>query len=441
MAEGRPYNIENGRIEGADLSNLRGPGASPSIGERGVPQTGIARIAGLAILGILLVSFSGCGDNVAETAGFVADGGLRSHRGSFQARLLLTGELQAVEADTIIVPRTPNWQMPIRWMEDDGAAVTQGQRVLELDSTQFSSDLQERRLTAARARNQLLQKRSDIAVDLSDKRFAAEQARIQLEKNRIEAAVPEALRPRREHQEKQLELVRAEVEREKALEELDAAQRASESELEELEIALARARRDVQTADDAIESLTLFAPRDGILIAAENRQEGRKYQVGDNVWVGLAVMQIPELSRMKVDALLSDVDDGKIGTGMLAVCTLDTYPDIQFIGRVTSITPIAKEQGRQSLRRAFHVEIMLDSADPDRMRPGMTVKVEILPPPRHDALIIPRASIDFSADTPQVLLTDRSWIGVELGPCNALECVVEEGLAEGVRVAAHGSQR
>jgi len=415
--------MENARIKGAGLSNLSGPATCPR----------------MTVLCVLLVSLAGCAGNIAETPGLAADTGLQSRRGSFQSRLLLTGELQAVEADHVIVPRTPNWQMPIRWMEEDGAVVTKGQKVLELDSTQFSSDLQEKRLAAARARNQLLQKQSDIAVDLSDKSFAAEQARIQLEKARLAAAIPESLRARREHQEKQLELVRAEVAHEKALEELDAAQRASDSEMEELNIGLERALRDVETAEAAIEALTLYAPRAGILIAAENREEGRKFQVGDNVWVGLAVMQIPDLTRMKVAALLSDVDDGKIGTGMRVECTLDTYPDTRFAGSVSSMTPIAKEQGRQSLRRAFHVVVTLDSADPERMRPGMTVKAEVLPPPRDDALIVPRASIDFSSDTPQVLLTDRSWVGVELGPCNAHECVVEDGLGEGVHVAALGS--
>ena len=72
-------------------------------------------------------------------------------------------------------------------------------------------------------------------------------------------------------------------------------------------------------------------------VVAENRREGRKYQVGDNVWVGLAVMRIPDLNAMKVVAKLSDVDDGRIARGMRANCTLDIDPDRTFAGTVTEI--------------------------------------------------------------------------------------------------------
>ena len=58
--------------------------------------------------------------------------------GTLQRRLLLTGELQAVDSEKIHVPRTPTWRMPIRWMEEDGALVTLGQKVLELDNVQFT---------------------------------------------------------------------------------------------------------------------------------------------------------------------------------------------------------------------------------------------------------------------------------------------------------------
>ena len=42
---------------------------------------------------------------------------------SFQGRLLLTGELEAVHSEKVYIPRTSAWQVPIRWMELDGATV------------------------------------------------------------------------------------------------------------------------------------------------------------------------------------------------------------------------------------------------------------------------------------------------------------------------------
>jgi multidrug resistance efflux pump len=355
-------------------------------------------------------------------------------RGALQTSLLLTGSLEAVESANIIVPRTPSWQMPIRWMEEDGVAVTEGQKVVELDNSAFASDLEQNRLAESKALNDLMRKQADVAVDVADKQFRLEQARIQLEKARIEAEIPENLRSRREHQEKQLALAKAEVEREKALEELEASRRAAKAEIEELRLALEKARHDVRVAEDAIEALTLRAPRDGILVVGENYREGRKFQTGDTVFVGLAVASIPDLATMRVAARLSDVDDGRIAPGMRAVCYLDTYPDESFAGEVLEIAPIAKEQGRESRRRAFRALVRLDETDPARMRPGMSVRVEVLPPPREDVLLVSRAALELDGDTPRALLAGGSSVEVRLGPCNASHCVVEDGLREGQRV-------
>jgi multidrug efflux pump subunit AcrA (membrane-fusion protein) len=359
-------------------------------------------------------------------------------RGIFRSRVLLTGELQAVESSKIIVPRTPTWQMPIRWMEADGASVVEGQKVIELDNTEFSGDLEQNRLAESKALNDLMRKEADVAVDVADKEFRVQQALVHWEKARIDAEVPEPLRTRREHQEKQLALAKAAVELEKAKEELQASRKAAGAELEELRLALEQARYEVRVAEEAIEALTLRAPRDGILVVSDNRREGRKFQTGDTAFVGLALASIPELTSMQVEALLSDVDDGKIAPGMRAVCVLDTYPEERFEGVVVEITPVAKEQGRESRRRAFRAVIRLSRGDPERMRPGMSVRAEVLPPTRTDVLLAPRRALDLSGDRPVALLRDGSSVEVRLGPCSVSQCVVEEGLAEGQRLRMSG---
>jgi multidrug resistance efflux pump len=393
----------------------------------------------LLAVGLLSACAVGCG-SVASPA--PSGAGSRPaptvRRAAFQPRVLLTGELKAIEAEPILVPETPNWQMPIRWMEGDGVTVVAEQKVLELDNTQFTGNLEERRLAESSALNRLMQKEADLAVELADRAFALEQARVRLARARIEADVPEALRSRHEHQAKQLAREQAEVAEAKAAEDLQAARRASDAELEELRIALDKARHDVRIAEEAIAALIVRAPRDGILVVAENRRENRKYQIGDDVWVGLAVMEIPDLSAMKVEALLSDVDDGRIAVGQRALCALDTYPDRTFPGRVVDITPVAKEQGWQSMRRAFRAVIRLDEADPERMRPGMSVQVEVDAEPVADALIVPRGALDLSVEPPRALLAGGASVEVLLGPCSAAECVIERGLEDDSRLRWRG---
>jgi HlyD family secretion protein len=329
--------------------------------------------------------------------------------------------------------------MPIRWMEEDGAVVAEGQKVIELDNSQFAGEIEQHRIAEARARNDLMRKEADVTIDLADREFRLEQARVQHEKARIEAAVPEEVQPRRDFQEKQLALAKAEIELQKAIDSLEAGRESAQAELEELRITMEEASREVSVAEKAIAELTLRAPRGGIFVISENRFEGRKFEVGDDVWVGLPVASIPELQAMQVVAQLSDVDDRKITAGMRALCTLDSYPEQVFEGEVTEIAPVAKGGGRrETLRRYFRVVISLHGSDPEKMRPGMSVRAEVLPRVREEVLLAPRAALDFDPDLPRALLANGSAVEVRLGPCNAHHCVVEEGLNEGQELGSGG---
>jgi multidrug resistance efflux pump len=84
---------------------------------------------------------------------------------------------------------------------------------------------------------------------------------------------------------------------------------------------------------------------------------------------------------MMVEAGLPDVDDGEVKVGMAARCTLDAHSDLVLTGRVVEVGPIARRAEGRGLRRHFPVRIALDGGDPERMRPGMSVKVEVLGEP------------------------------------------------------------
>ena len=129
-------------------------------------------------------------------------------------------------------------------------------------------------------------------------------------------------------------------------------------------------------------------------------------------------------------ASLPDVDDGMITVGMRARVTLDAYPEILFNGTIKEIAPMAQETSRQSLRRAFKVIVELDEIDSDRMRPGLSVRVEVERHKLGSALLVPRAAIDQSS-TPSILRTLTAEIEVEVIACNAIDCAIEGDVDEG----------
>jgi HlyD family secretion protein len=400
-----------------------------------------ARFAAAVAIAGGAVAAGGCsaghaGPVKAPAVGAPAD--LTVRRGAFESRFLLTGELEAVSAVSLVVPRIPNWQTTIRWLEAEGSVVKAGQKVVEFDTAAFASDFGEKQLQADQAQSDLEQAEADAAAQHADKEFQVEQRSIAVEKARIAAAIPVEFLRGKEWQDNQLALKKAETELAKANEDLASQEKSAKESATQKRIAVDKAGRELDAARLAMDGMVLTAPRDGILVVADSPMEGRKFQVGDSVWVGLPVVSLPDLAKMRVSAKLSDVDDGRIAPGLPATCTLDAYPDRTFRGRIADIMPVAQADGRRSLRRIYTVRVDLDASDPDRMRPGMSVKVDVLGPRKDDVLLAPRAGIDFGGSAPRARLASGGTVDVKLGPCNDEACVVLDGLHDQDRLRSGG---
>ncbi len=396
--------------------------------------------ARLLLVALALVGTAACSAGIASPAGGAApragSGELTVRRGRFDDRFLLTGELIAVNADSLSVPRIPSWQTTIRWLEAEGAAVKAGQKLVEFDTAAFAQDFSEKRSALDQARSDLDQAEADRAGQKAEKSWQVTQKSIAVEKAKIAAAVPPEFLRGKEYQDNQLALARAASELDKAREDLAAHETSSAETVLQKRIALEKARREFEAAGLAMDGMVLKAPRDGILVVAEHPWQGRKIQVGDSVWVGLPVVNLPDLGAMEVEAKLSDVDDGRIAAGLPVTCVLDAYPDRSYAGRIAAITPVAQEAAGRSLRRAYNVRVTLDAPDAQRMRPGMSVKVEVHPKERQNVLLAPRAGLDFAGARPRARLASGTMVDVELGGCNLDTCVIERGVEDGAHLRA-----
>lgn len=357
-------------------------------------------------------------------------------RGDFSGRMVLTGELRAVRAEEIIVPRFAGWGAQIRWLAADGVPVAAGARVLDIDASNIASTLEERRLAVLTAQEELTRQEAQNTLDLEARSFALEQRRTALAKAEIEADVPVELMSRRDWEDRQIAVERARVEFDKARDEVEAARRAAQADRNVRTITLTTVRRLLAQAQESLASLSIIAPRAGLILIGDHPWEGRKFQVGDTTFPGATVLRIPDLQAMEAEAALFDVDDGAIAVGARARCTLDAYPDQSVAGTLTTIAPIAQEAARNSLRRSFRVTVALASTDPERMRPGMSVKIEVATADLSNVLLAPRIAIDRDGPAPRARLRGGRAVAVELGPCSNQECVIASGLAEGEKLRA-----
>jgi multidrug resistance efflux pump len=365
----------------------------------------------------------------------------RVMRGEVVERQVLTGELRAASAAVLTVPRTDAWQLAIRWLAEDGAIVAAGDKVVELDNSAFTAQLDEKRLGVLEAEMTFRGAQALTAIETATKETALRQQRIALEKATVRADVPGDLLTGREVQERQLEKKRAEIGVEKAEHALAAQREEAALDLQVRQIELDKARRAIEAAEKTIAELVLVAPRGGMIVVEEHPWLGRKIHNGDTVQPGMGLVSLPDLAEpMRVHAELSDVDDGRVTVGMTGTCTLDAYPADAIACTVKELSPVARTKSETSLRRAFSVDLDLGKTDPARMRPGVSVKVELRPHVLARAVVVPRGAL--VAATPPAPAKVRMVAGelrdVKLGACDAQVCAVEAGLVEGEAVVIRG---
>ena len=353
---------------------------------------------------------------------------------------LLSGELSAVRQASIVAPRGEALQ--IRWMAEDGTDVKEGERVIEFDAARLIQSIEELRLKVRQAENERESRARAVVAEADGKRVAVDKADVEAKKARIDAAVPRELRPAVEWAKFQATAAEKEATLQKARLDQEAFQTSSRSDLEVLRRGEEKARRELEVAEKALLATSVRAPRSGIFLSGNFWQWGpegpRKLQPGDTVWPNFPVASIPDPTEMEVSAALSEVDHGRIGAGMKTRCILDTYPDRVFEGRIENVGAVAAEAGRSfglsTARTGFPVRVSLAVTDPI-MRPGLSVRVEVLRAAWPQALVVPRHALHFEKE--QVVVVRKGLGGrtvVRVAGCTPVDCAVESGLNEGDHV-------
>jgi len=388
-----------------------------------------------ASLGLLLAVLGGCTSASTATLGLDANApALVVRRGTLQEQVLLTGELEAAESEDLVAPRTESWAISIRGLAEDGASVREGDTMVELDNTAILEQVSDYELAVNQAGTELNSQRATTAVEIEDKRFEVETQRIALAKAEIDAEVPPELISAHELQELKLARRSAKTALATAKDALQTAIKSGRLDEDVKRIALDKARRKFDAATSQIEALDLRAPRDGVVVIGTHPWEGRKLQIGDTVWPGMTVAKLPDLQEMTVEAQLSDVDDGRVVPGMRARCVVDAFPDQPIEAVVLSVSPVAREPEHQSARRFFSVVLKLEQTDPETMRPGLSVKAEVIAARHEDVLLVPRLALDTRTDPARAQLASGARVDVEIGACNAQDCELVAGLEEGTEL-------
>jgi len=145
---------------------------------------------------------------------------------------------------------------------------------------------------------------------------------------------------------------------------------------------------NLKNAQVQLSYCTIYAPVDGVVIS-------RNVDVGQTVAASfntptLAVIA-NDLTKMQIDALVSEADIGGVAVDQGVNFTVDAYPYRTFHGKVSQI-----RYGAITNQNVINYDCVIGVNNTDlKLLPGMTANVSIITAERHDVLKVPNAALRF----------------------------------------------
>jgi RND family efflux transporter MFP subunit len=382
-----------------------------------------------AALLLLLAACGGGGDALLPTA--------RVERGELRIELSATGELKAIESVSLSAPDMGG-QAKVTQIAEEGTRVQEGDLLVSFDTSELDRSLLEAQSGLEISRTKIAQNEAQLQVRLADLENEVVRAELALERAKMRVTDSETV-PLVERHSAKLDVQESTLGLERARASLESARLEGEAELQLLRIDVRQAEREVAEVERRIASATIRAPGAGLVILPEIWKGGSRGQVtvGDTVWGGSTLMELPDLGAMRVEAWVHEVDVGEVAPGQPVEVVIDAWPDPPHPGTVKRVADLAVKRDRDSDVKYVKLEVELARTDP-KMKPGMTVRAEVLVDRVEDALQVPREAVVREGERSFVRrrgLGGWTEVDVVTGAQNDTHVVVLEGLAEGDEVA------
>jgi len=247
---------------------------------------------------------------------------------------------------------------PIQALDVDfNTPVTKGQRVAKIDPSPFLVKVRRAEADVATARARVEKARADLALK-----------RLVLERNTT-------LRGQQLVSQQDIDTARSDYDQARAQVALE------EASVTQAEAALQEARINLGYTD-------IVSPVNGVVVS-------RNVDVGQTV---AASFQTPtlfliaeDLTRMQVNAAVSEADIGEVQVGQITTFNVDAYPGRAFQGTVTQVRNAPKV-----LQNVVTYDVVIGVDNPDlTLKPGMTASVVITTAERHEVLRVPQRALRF----------------------------------------------
>jgi HlyD family secretion protein len=162
----------------------------------------------------------------------------------------------------------------------------------------------------------------------------------------------------------------------------------AKAQLQQAEAQVQSDEATLQNAKVQLSYCTIYAPVDGVVIS-RNVDVGQTVAASFNTPTLFVIAN--DLTKMEIDALVSEADIGGVSTNQDATFTVDAYPYRTFRGKVSQV-----RYGAITNQNVINYDCVIGVNNSDlKLLPGMTANVSIIIAERDDVLKVPNAALRF----------------------------------------------
>ena len=360
-------------------------------------------------------------------------------RGEFIISVKTRGEIRSVHSEILTAPQVPDPRI-VR-LAESGRSIKKGEVVVEFDAAQQEQTYLEKTTSVRTADSEIVQTKASHRIVTEQDGMNLMTSQYNLQRSKLEASKAEVV-SEIEGAKSRIDVGISEGELGQVNTTIKAHKTTQEADLDRLQQKKDKVVRDAERTKGYLTKMLIRAPNDGIVNLLPNfRAQGSfgssppPFKEGDRAWTGAAIAEIPDLTNMRMELKLDEVDRGKMKLGQIVKVRVDAIADRELTAELDWISPIAAVnfRGMGLTEKTFPARATLKNLDP-RLRPGMSATAEVVIESQPNTLLIPVRASFLQKGKPAVYVQKGQQFPIrviEAGKRNDTDMIVTKGLKEG----------
>ncbi len=345
------------------------------------------------------------------------------------------GEVEAAQSQKILSPgRRP---MTIAWLKDENSYVEKGEVIARFDAQRIQRDSREEELELLKLEQDIL--KSEAKQQEQKQEVESDQDFVKHEFDFVDRFAIDDLRIY-----SQLEIIDTLANRD-FLEAKDGFLSWKETSIDEqhdsqmavLNIKKAGVDTKYQQLKQALTSLEVVSPYSGLLIYQKDRR-GEKPTIGQTVFPGRAIAEIPNLENMQAKIYVQANEAIDLSVGQRVEIQLDAFPDSIFVGELVDVSGFPRSIERGNPVTYFELIASIEEQDRFKMQPGRKLSAKITVKTASETLVVPLQTLHHKDGETYVYVKEGSVFlkqKVQSGRKNLYLVEITHGISEGDIVA------